>query len=113
MSLHTSNVFAALSAESARAAKKGSSSSKSSSSKADKAAKKKKSPSTADLERAIFSQPSANISSWADEEDDEFSVQLPPTWADEVCVLCFVFACAQKNAPSAAKTQWRSPQQPD
>jgi hypothetical protein len=95
MSLQTSNVFAALSAESARAAKK-SSSSKSSSSKADKAAKKKKNPSTADLERAIFSQPSANISSWADEEDDEFSVQLPPTWADEVGVF-LVFALCWEN----------------
>lgn len=35
------------------------------------------------LEAAIFSQPSAGVSNWADDDDDDFSVpQLPPDWAE-------------------------------
>lgn len=75
MSLATSNIFAALDTKKAK---------KNTSSKDNDKKKKKsdkRSVSTADLEKAIFSQPSITISSWADEEDDEFTVApLPPTW---------------------------------
>jgi hypothetical protein len=73
MSLATSNVFALLN-ESKKKKK---------SSKDDKKKKKsdKKHVSTAELEKAIFSQPSINITSWADEEDDDYALPpLPTTW---------------------------------
>lgn len=84
MSLATSNAFAAL-ADPKKAKKK---SSKDHDKKKDK---KKKAPSTAELEKAIFSQPSINITSWADEDDDDYAVPvLPPAW-DQVCnVLMYV-----------------------
>lgn len=74
MSLATSNAFAAL-ADPKKAKKK-------SSKEHDKKSKKKeKKPSTAELEKAIFSQPSINITSWADEDDDDYAVPaLPSNW---------------------------------
>mgnify|MGYP001806718172 CR=1 FL=1 len=79
MSLATKNAFAAL----ADAKKKAKSSSKSSSK--DKKDKKKKTVSTDELEKAIFSQPSINISSWADEDDDDYNVPvLPSNWEEQV-----------------------------
>jgi triosephosphate isomerase len=74
MSLATSNAFAAL-ADPKKAKKK-------SSKEHDKKSKKKeKKVSTAELEKAIFSQPSINITSWADEDDDDYAVPaLPSNW---------------------------------
>lgn len=82
MSLATKNAFAAL----ADAKKKGKSSSSAKSSK-DKKKDKKKAVSTDELEKAIFSQPSINITSWADEDDDDYNVPvLPSNWEDQVIV---------------------------
>lgn len=84
MSLATSNAFAAL-ADPKKAKKK---SSKDHDKKKDK---KKKSPSTAELEKAIFSQPSISITSWADEDDDDYAVPvLPPTWDQVSIAWCLV-----------------------
>lgn len=78
MSLATSNAFAALAKAKSSSSKK---SSKDTDKKGKKSSKDKKSVSTAELEKAIFSQPSLNISSWADEEDDDYAVPvLPPDW---------------------------------
>jgi hypothetical protein len=77
MSLATKNAFAALA--DAKKGKKGSS--KSSKDKKDK----KKAVSTDELEKAIFSQPSINITSWADEDDEDYSVPvLPSNWEEQV-----------------------------
>lgn len=79
MSLATKNAFAALAGDKKSAKKSSSKSSK------DKKDKKKKAVSTDELEKAIFSQPSINISSWADEDDDDYSVPvLPSNWQEEV-----------------------------
>lgn len=76
MSLATKNAFAALA--DAKKAKKASSSK-------DKHKSKKKAVSTDELEKAIFSQPSINITSWADEDDDDYSVPvLPSNWEEQV-----------------------------
>jgi hypothetical protein len=78
MSLATKNAFAALA--DAKKGKKGSSKSSK-----DKKDKKKKAVSTDELEKAIFSQPSINITSWADEDDDDYSVPvLPSNWEEQV-----------------------------
>jgi hypothetical protein len=79
MSFATSNAFAAL-ADAKKAKKK-------STKDHDKKKKdKKKTVSTAELEKAIFSQPSISITSWADEEDDDYAVPvLPSTW-EPVCM---------------------------
>ena len=74
MSLATSNIFALLDESKKK---------KKSSKDHDKKKKKgdKKQVSTAELEKAIFSQPSINITSWADEEDDDYALpSLPTTW---------------------------------
>lgn len=77
MSLATSNAFAAL----AKAKKKGSSKDGERKGSSKKHGKDKKAVSSAELEKAIFSQPSLNISSWADEEDDDYAVPvLPSNW---------------------------------
>jgi len=78
MSLATSNAFAAL-ADAKKAKKK-------SSKDHDKKKKdKKKAVSTDELEKAIFSQPSINITSWADEDDDDYNVPvLPSNWEEQV-----------------------------
>lgn len=78
MSLATKNAFAALA--DAKKGKKGSSKSSK-----DKKDKKQKAVSTDELEKAIFSQPSINITSWADEDDDDYSVPvLPSNWEEQV-----------------------------
>jgi hypothetical protein len=78
MSLATKNAFAAL----ADAKKKAKSSSKSSK---DKKKDKKKTASADELEKAIFSQPSINITSWADEDDEDYNVPvLPSNWEEQV-----------------------------
>lgn len=78
MSLATKNAFSAL----ADAKKKAKSSSKSSK---DKKKDKKKTASADELEKAIFSQPSINITSWADEDDDDYNVPvLPSNWEEQV-----------------------------
>jgi hypothetical protein len=78
MNLATKNAFAAL----ADAKKKAKSSSKSSK---DKKKDKKKTASADELEKAIFSQPSINITSWADEDDDDYNVPvLPSNWEEQV-----------------------------
>lgn len=83
MSLATSNAFAAL-ADAKKAKKnkekKGEGKSKSKS--------KGKAVSTDELEKAIFSQPSINITSWADEDDDDYNVPvLPSNWEEQVGVV--------------------------
>jgi hypothetical protein len=79
--LATANSFAALSKKK-KSSGSGSSKDKAGSSKSSKGKKETtKAVSSAELEKAIFSQPSINISSWADEEDDDYSVPvLPPNW---------------------------------
>ena len=73
MSLATSNAFAALG--------KGSKSGKDAKPKKTKDAKKPK-ESAAELEKAIFSQPSLGISNWADEDDEDYAKPaLPADWA--------------------------------
>jgi hypothetical protein len=73
MSLATSNAFAALG--------DGKKKKKSSKEHEKKGKKDKPKVSSAELEKAIFSQPSLNISSWADEEDDDYIVPaLPSNW---------------------------------
>lgn len=81
MSLATKNAFAALAD-----AKKGKKSSSSSKKDGDKKKSKKKAVSTEELEKAIFSQPSINITSWADEDDEDgYSVPvLPSNWEEQV-----------------------------
>jgi hypothetical protein len=78
MSLATSNLFAVLDKKSK----------KSSSKDHDKKKKKKsdkKAVSTAELEKAIFSQAPINITSWADEDDDdEFALPPLPAGWDQV-----------------------------
>lgn len=81
MSLATSNLFAVLDKKSK----------KSSSKDHDKKKKKKsdkKAVSTAELEKAIFSQAPINITSWADEDDDdEFALPpLPAGWEQVMLV---------------------------
>jgi hypothetical protein len=67
--LNISNAFAAL--------EKG----KKSKDKKDKKKLEKK-VSTADLEKAIFSAPQMGITSWADEDDDDFShPPIPESWS--------------------------------
>ncbi len=78
MSLATSNAFSALSE-----AKK--SKSKKAGKDEHKRKKDKKAVSSAELEKAIFSQPSINITSWADEEDDDFAVPVLPSNWEQVC----------------------------
>lgn len=76
MSLATSNAFAVLKAS------KGKKDSKKKDEK-KKSSKDKKVASAADLEKAIFSQPSLNISNWADEDDDDYTMPaLPIDWAE-------------------------------
>jgi hypothetical protein len=73
MSLATSNAFALLKSGSVK------DESKKKRSKDDK----KKTASAADLEKAIFSQPSLNISNWADDDDDDYAMPaLPIDWAE-------------------------------
>jgi hypothetical protein len=73
MSLATSNAFALL---------KGGKTNKIDKKKSGKD-DKKKSASAADLEKAIFSQPSLNISNWADDDDDDYAMPaLPADWAE-------------------------------
>ena len=73
MSLQTSNIFAALDTKKKK---------KSSSSKSKEHDKKKKSQPKADrsaeLERAVFSQPATTTTNWADEEEDDFDDDLGP-----------------------------------
>lgn len=87
MSLATSNAFAALA--DAKKAKK-----KSAKDHDKKKKKEKKAVSTADLEKAIFSQPSINITSWADEEDDDYAVPVLPSNWEQVCYVNGVNAAA-------------------
>jgi len=71
MSLATSNIFAALDPKKAKK-----------SSKESKKEKLEKAVSAADLEAAIFSKQQQNITSWADEDEDDFHVNpLPDAWA--------------------------------
>lgn len=78
MSLATSNAFALLKASKSKKEDKG---------KDDKEKRKgddKKS--VADLEKAIFSQPSMGISNWADEDDDDYAMpSLPIDWDEVSC----------------------------
>ena len=77
MSLATSNAFAAL-ADAKKAKKK-------EKEKKSKSKSKAKAVSTDELEKAIFSQPSINITSWADEDDDDYNVPvLPSNWEEQV-----------------------------
>ena len=46
----------------------------------------KKKVTTAELEKAIFSQPSLGISNWADEDDDDYAMpSLPIDWDEVRC----------------------------
>jgi len=80
MSFATSNAFALL---------KGSKNKKDDKSKDDKKKRGKddKSASAADLEKAIFSQPSLNISNWADDDEEDYTMpSLPADWAEVSCL---------------------------
>ena len=71
--LATSNIFAALDTKKAKKKK----------SKDSDKKKKDKGFSAAELERAIFSQPTIKLSNWADcDDEDEFGDMgdLPPSW---------------------------------
>lgn len=74
--LATKNAFAALTKAASKAAKED----KAKRGKEDKA---KKSASAADLEKAIFSQPSLSVSNWADEDDEDYALpSLPADWVE-------------------------------
>jgi hypothetical protein len=80
--LTTSNIYAALDTKKAKKKK---------SKESDKKKKDKKSISAAELERAIFSQPSISITNWADcDDEDEFGAMddLPPGWAQVSMLVC-------------------------
>jgi hypothetical protein len=68
-SLATRNTFAAL--------QKSSKSKKDDGGKKKRSKDEKKSVSTADLEKAIFSQPSLGISNWADDDDEDGDYAMP------------------------------------
>jgi hypothetical protein len=82
MSLTTGNIFAALADP-----KKAKGSKKKSSKDNDKKKKPgdKKAISAAELEAAIFAQPAANFSSWADEDDDDDTWAAPVSAARALC----------------------------
>ena len=82
MSLATSNIFAALDTKK----KKGSKSKEQDGKRKKKESKEER---HAELERALFSQPQINVSSWGDvEDDDDFDTglgPLPDAWAEVSC----------------------------
>ena len=74
--LATSNAFAALT-------KGGSGKPPRDSKRSGKEDKAKKSASAADLEKAIFSQPSLSVSNWADDDEEDYALpSLPADWAE-------------------------------
>lgn len=70
MSVTTSNIFAALGQKKKKSSKP---SDEGEEKKSEKKSKKKSAERQAELERAIFSQPAVQVSSWADcDDEDEF-----------------------------------------
>lgn len=79
--LSTKNIFEALDTKKKK---------KSSSAKDGAKKEKKKEISTAELEKAIFSQPALGISNWADDDEDEDDFTAVPTnnagWTTVSCL---------------------------
>jgi hypothetical protein len=95
MALATSNAFALLN-QSTKVSKK--------ESKKDDKRKDKGNASAADLEKAIFSQPSMGVSNWADDDDDDYTMpSLPVDWEEVRGGINRLRGLAQKIGASRAR----------